>query len=91
MSKKKKIKDTERIEMLWDYIDELDFEKQVTMERWDDGYDIQLKIKDELKDNEKIQILWDYIEYLNFNGEMKMNWVDGGYEIIFTWKDWSKK
>ena len=43
---KKKLKDTERIEMLWDYIVSLDFNGEVKMDRYDEGYEIQFTWKD---------------------------------------------
>lgn len=42
----KKITDKTRVEILWDYIDKLDFNGEVTMERTDEGYDIQITWKD---------------------------------------------
>jgi len=38
---KRTIRDTERIEMLWNYIIKLNFNGEVTMDRTDEGYDIQ--------------------------------------------------
>ena len=43
---KKKLRDFERIEMLWDYILSLDFDGEVTMDRNDEGYEIQFTWKD---------------------------------------------
>jgi len=40
------IRDTERIEMLWDYIIKLNFNGEVTMDRNDEGYEIQFTWKD---------------------------------------------
>ncbi len=46
MSKKKKLTDTVRIEMLWDYILSLDFNGEITMDRWEDGYCIEFTFRD---------------------------------------------
>jgi|TARA_B100001964_G_scaffold207414_1_gene239286 hypothetical protein len=43
---KKKRTDTERIEMLWDYILSLDFNGEITMDRWEDGYYIEFTFRD---------------------------------------------
>ena len=40
----KKITDTKRIEMLWDYIIKLNFDGEITMDRHDAGYEIQIPI-----------------------------------------------
>ena len=42
----KRLKDTERIEMLWEYIVSLEFNGGVEMNRNDDGYDISFTWKD---------------------------------------------
>ena len=42
----KRLKDTERIEMLWQYIVSLEFNGEVEMNRNDDGYDISFTWKD---------------------------------------------
>jgi len=44
--KNKRVTDTERIEMLWNYIVEIDFNGEVTMDRNDEGYEIQFSWKD---------------------------------------------
>ena len=42
----KPLKDTERIEMLWEYIVSLEFNGEVTMDRHEEGYEIQFSWKD---------------------------------------------
>ena len=42
----KRLKDTERIEMLWEYIVSLEFNGEVTMDRHEEGYEIQFSWKD---------------------------------------------
>jgi hypothetical protein len=44
--KNKRLTDTERIEMLWKYIEELDFNGDIKMDRWEDGYEIVFEFKD---------------------------------------------
>ena len=54
-NKLKKLTDTERIEMLWDYILSLDFNGEVTMDRCDDGYYIEFTWKDWRKFNKGVK------------------------------------
>ena len=44
--KKKRLDDTERIEMLWKYIVSLEFNGDIEMNRNDEGYDITFTWKD---------------------------------------------
>ena len=44
--KKKRLKDTERIEMLWKYIVSLEFNGDIEMKRNDEGYDITFTWKE---------------------------------------------
>ena len=44
--KKKRLKDTERIEMLWKYIVSLEFNGDIEMNRNDEGYDITFTWKE---------------------------------------------
>ena len=44
--KMKRLTDTERIEMLWEYIVTLEFNGSVVMTRNDEGYDITFTWKD---------------------------------------------
>ena len=42
----KRLKDTERIEMVWEYIVSLEFNGEVKMGRHEEGYEIQFSWKD---------------------------------------------
>ena len=44
---KNNLTDLEKIEMVWEYIQSLDFEEEVTMDRHDEGYEIQITISED--------------------------------------------